>query len=360
MLKNIDWLNSNRKRSYPFFEGSGLQERYFVGGEQNTIPNDFLVDLRLSGGKTFEDDGGTLRGIDYFLYTLERVGGEKYILTIRERRDDYNLLDPDSFEDIGIFEIPFGSVSGSQHEFIPTSSNTQIQGNLTIHKPLDLTWTVGVHEFLPEQTTFETRTIVPSPGDPIVTTIEVLGSPWGPIDGDVRFVAGDNAEITAIPSTNSVRVAFNQEILDCDSETKCIKNPPTLEQIIACNHSDSPTCLGSTPNVCNHPALMSMNKVEGNHIYTLYIEGRDGIQASALTELVTGGNPFDPSDYFVRGLVITYHGMVSSEYLGGDPDDYNSYMYGLVCSASPEGVQAVQDQVTSLEQKILNLFSQLP
>ena len=275
--------------------------------------------------------------VDYFLYKMERVGTDKYILTIREiQREIYDEANSTTFKDIGNFVIPFGQPKGFSYSFNPTDLDTEIQGRLVVHKPLDFSWTVGVHEFLPDQTTFETRTTLPLAGEPFVETIGKLGDVTLLTD-DVKFEEGLNIDILPRPSFNALKFSFNEDRINCDDLSQCVED----EEII-----------------CDQPALMDMNKVYGDHKFNLQIEGDNVIQVSVLTELLPGGNPFNPGDFHVRGLVVTYHGMITAKYDGvGDPDLTSSYTYGLVC----EGPLAdIKNKISELEDLTVEIFSRLP
>ncbi len=100
---------------------------------------------------------------------------------------------------------------------------------------------------------------------------------------------------------------------------------------------------------------MNINGARGDSNFNVHIQGMNAINVSALTELIPGGNPFNPSDYQVRGLVITYHGPIYTEYLGGDPDEFSSYNYGLVCSnVSDVDIAELQNQINQVESTVNN------
>lgn len=343
MISNTEWINTNRTRSYPFMEGSSQQERYVVGGEQRTIPDNFIVDMRMYGAKPFVETGGTYYNVDYFLYKLERIASTSYRLHIREiQREIYNESNSATFEDVGYIDLPWGAVSGAKYLFVPLVSSSPLRGFIKIDKALDSTWPVGIHEFLPEATTFESRAIIPRPGDPLVTSIGVLGDSTSLV-GDVKLDEGTSAKFQVRENLNTIRLSFVEpEPLDCTSEAEG-------------------KCEEDNPLICDQPALMTLNGVEGNHIFTAYIEGRDGLQASALTELSPGGNPFNPSDYYVRGIVITYHGMITAEYIAGNPDEFDSYKYGLECETQIAGtIQELNDKIDQIEQRITQTQGQIP
>lgn len=340
MLSNIEWLNENKTRNYPFMEGLGRTERFSVGGSINTISNDFLVDMCLSG--TLTNIGSN--NIDYFLRRLQRFGSSQYVLNIREiQREIYDEGNSATFVDVGSFTIPFGVPFGTKIPFVPVG-DTLLQGFIVIGRPLDTDWTVGFHDFLPEETTFEARTLIPSDGLDVVTSLSKEGDS-NLLTGDVSLQEGNNIDIEVQVPHNALKLTYNEDIFDCEAPgNECIDVITSIKQ-------------------CPQPALMTLTGVPGDPRFNVQVEGKDGIQVSALTELVPGGNPFDPSDYQVRGLVITYHGMITAEYDGvGDPNDYNSYTYGLDCgdSSQAQALENMEDQLNQLQQEMDDLEGMIP
>jgi len=334
-VHNADWLTRNSNRTYPFKEGAGLTERFLVGGEIKRLLDEQIIDLRLSGCETFFHDIGPdlFYNIDYFLHKLERVGSTLYLLHIREiQREVYNEAVPSTYRDVGTFEVTYTNRFNTQFIFT-ASTGVAVQGNLTMGESFAGYWPVGIHEFLPTQTTLESRATVPSPGIDYVTSLGKSGDPTL-IKGNITFREGHQVQITSEEDINGLRFDFVEEELPCEKEGNCIED-----------------------RNCSPLALMTLDGVEGDHRFNINLQGKNGIQVSALVTLSPGGDPFSPSDYSTTGIVITYAGPVTFEYTGGDVTDPVNWNYGLECSRTDKGQElgGMQNQVATLQQSLTDL-----
>lgn len=335
-IHNSDWLTRNSTRTYPFLEGSGLTERFLVSGEIKKILDNQIIDMRLSGCESFFHDVGLdlFYNIDYFLYKIERVGSSHYLFHVREiQREVYNEAIPSTFLDVGSFQIDYTHPFNSQFPFTPFDSNIPIQGNITMGESISGYWPVGVHEFLPAQTTFESRVTVPNPGEDFITSIGVEGDSFL-AKGDVTFREGYQVQITSEEGQNGLRFDFIEEELDCEAEDSCIED-----------------------RICSPLSLMTLKGVEGDHRFNVHLQGENGIQVSALVGLIPGSDPFNPSNYRTTGVVITYAGPVTFEYTGGDVSDPSNWNYGLECSRTDKAKElgGLQNLVSSVQSQLEQL-----
>jgi len=317
-MKNREWLNRNETRNFPIQEGL---DRTAIGGY--ILPNDFIVDIRLSGTKSFVEISPTVfNNVDYFIYEVERIGLVEIQLRIREiHRETYTPGDSSTFADIGQFVIPFGQAQDQMFNFQEIAPST-VRGKLTIRNPLGLfrgngALTLGVKTFTPLNTALEPRTLVPSPGDSKVYSISKEGDAFKAF-GDVRLREEQGIEIAPVTSSNGLRFDFN-----------ALKECETL-------NADG-GCLGELDVNCPQPAVMSLNKLSSDRNFNFKIGGSNSINVSTLPVLIPGGNPLNPNDYTVNSIVATYHGPITTSFLGGDPGDFNNYTYGLNCKHTPIG-----------------------
>jgi hypothetical protein len=312
MKLNRDWLNENETRNYPIKENL---TRISIAGYE--IPNDFIVDLRLSGTLShFEVSPTVFNNVDYFIKEIERIGSTSIVIRIREiYRETYVPGNPATFNDIGEFFIPFGSSRDQSYVFIPASF-TQIRGEIVIRKSIDDSISVGIQEFTPDETTLEARTLIPSPGIPRVTALVKDGDAFRAV-GDVIIGEKEGLEVTPVESANGLRLDFVAQ-KDCAS-------------------LQDDECLDAEEVTCPMPAIMTINQAESDRNFNFKVRTVTPLNISTLPILKPGGNPANPNDYVVNSLVVTYHGPITTSFLGGDPNDFNNYVYGLNCTHTEIG-----------------------
>jgi hypothetical protein len=340
MKLNREWLNSNETRNYPIKEGL---DRAASSGF--VLPNSYIADFRLSGTRErIEVSPTVFENVDYFIHEIERgtsinVSGDtvdQIHIRIREiNRASYNPGDSATFRDVGEFIIPFGSSQDQAFPFIPSISSS-ISGKLVVRKHLDGLLSPGLHSFTPDNTTLEARTLIPASGTPKVTALVKDGDAFR-AEGDVVIGEGTGLEVTPVVSANGLRLDFNA-VRECE----------TL--------SEEGGCLDDVDRTCAQPAIMNLNKATSDRNFNFKIGGGNGINVSTLPVLVPGGNPFNPNDYTVNSIVVTYQGPITAQFLGGDPTDANNYVYGLDCKQTPLG-QALPSVLAQSQSLIDELYS---
>lgn len=313
MNKNREWLNQNETRNFPIQEGLNRTD---ISGY--VLPNDLIVDLRLSGTKSFVEILPTeFNNVDYFIQTMERIGVVETQIRLREiHRESYNPVDPSTYTDIGQFVIPFGQAKDQTYSLQAIPSST-VRGELLIRNPLDDLLTLGIKTFTPLNTTLEARTLIPTPGTPRVQSISKEGDAFKAF-GDVRFREKEGIAVTPVESANGLRLDFNA-LRECET-----LNPDG-------------GCLDDIEANCPQPAIMTLNKAPSDRNFNFKIGGSNAINVSTLPILIPGGNPLNPNDYTVNSIVVTYHGPITTSFLGGDPGNFNNYIYGMNCKHTEEG-----------------------
>lgn len=334
MISNLQWLNSNETRNYPLFEEVTRKANLQVLGADIIIPNTYLLDLTLSNTLTFIQSGLVKNNIDYFILSIKRNGSADTQVFIREiQREVYSSLDPSTYRDIGFFRVPFGTEYGTVIELTP-NVDIEVEGKLIIGIPTDFQFPIGTRQFIPAASTIEPSVCVPSHFDRGVTSLGEDGEPEI-FTGNVKLWEGTDTDLTSIPENNAIRIDFKQDVINCETEIACKED---------------------SEDVCAQPALMKINGVEGNSAFSLILTGEKAINVAALRVPPPGGDPFDPSSFVTRGLVITYHGPMYSREL---PD--GSYEYGLDCTMVAESLlNEANSRLDDVENGLTTLQSMLP
>ena len=309
---NRDWLNANETRNYPIKEG--LDRRSSSGF---VVPHNFIVDMRLSGTKDrFEVSPTVFNNVDYFILEIERVASTDTILRIREiHRETYNPGDSSTFSEVGEFTIPYG-FSENNTFYFQAGFGSEISGEMTVKKPLDFAINPGTQTFAPENTTLEARVLIPVPGQSRVTAILKDGDAFRAFN-NVLIGEKPGMQVTPIESANGLRFDF----------------VATKE----CSTLQGDECLDDSDVTCHQPAVMTINKTPSDRSFNFKVSGSNSINISTLPVLIPGGNPFNPNDFNVNSIVVTYHGPITTEFLGGDPLDFNNYIYGMDCKQTVVG-----------------------
>jgi len=291
---NRDWLNANETRNYPIKEG--LDRRSSSGF---VVPSDFIVDMRLSGTEDrFEVSPTVFNNVDYFILEIERVASTDTVVRLREiHRETYNPGDSSTFADIGEFVIPYGFTKNQTFQFTAITTS-QISGELTVREPLDFAINPGIETFAPENTTLEARVLVPIPGPPRVTALVKDGDAFRAFN-DVRIGENPGMQITPVESANGLRFDF-----------VALKECSTLQ---------GDECLDDIEANCPQPAIMTINKLASDRNFNFKVTSSNAINISTLP------------------ILIPYHGPITTEFLGGDPLDFNNYIYGLDCKQTLAG-----------------------
>lgn len=205
---NMEWLNANAERAFPFKENAGLQDTNAVV----TIPNRLLVDLIFV----------VPAGADYRYYLKSLMfSGTHLNLVIADESDNtvssvtvelaaHSPNDAYTLSGEGTFagatgRVAFGDLDNLQND-IP----------------------VGVYEFTLAQSEFELRTVRPDLRSVYsLTAVGADGTVTEDITGIVRLIAGANIRLTYVPAAGGnpagIRIDATgnddySEDCECDSQ----------------------------------------------------------------------------------------------------------------------------------------------
>lgn len=305
------------------------------------LPFSCILDLCLTGVKPYVIISGNYYNVDHFVYKVVRNGSTSTEYHVHEiYREIYDINDVSTFKMLGKFTVPFGTLTGTVIPFEPLSG-VDIRGKLVSGTPLDFQATVGTHIFTPADTQLECSVCVPFAGETGVDSLGVDTDPVGLV-GDVTIREGKDTDVYTVPEDNAIRVDFAQDVIVCRDTTN--------------------QCIDGNEDICAQPALMKVNGVEGNSSFNLIIRAGSGIQVSALTVPPDGGDPFDPSTFITRGIVITYSGPMYFNALVDEPSSYEDYEYALDCSfaGGRELVDGLSSSLNDLENTMSEIRNALP
>lgn len=217
-LLNIEWLNQNSQRAYPFRED--VQRRPTIDGVKIgiPIPEGLLLDLVLA--TNFDPQP------DVYLKTLT-LAGTTATIVLANASDEDDILAVASVAG-GADMIPVNFSGSSRHDDI---RGTAVFGNLA--KVAEV-FPDGIYSFEPGETLFEARCCRPS--IPCVSGL-YLSDPSGlngsrRLRGDVALVAGANVRLDYDESRNAIiinadnRYAFND---------RCTCEDDPREEVMAVN-----------------------------------------------------------------------------------------------------------------------------
>lgn len=319
VVTNTEWLNTNSLRNYPIKEDLDRTEPSPTVPPALIIPNDFLVDLRLTGTKSFFDEPpsvmypqGRRLNVDYFILSIVSDGVQDPLtINIREIvRETYSPGDPATFVDHGFFSIdPSAHSKYDAYVFEQLAAvEEKINGHLVVGNIPDIP--KGTYLFEPDNTTLEARTLIPASQRQEVTSLAKEGDP-NLIRDDVLFLETSRVAIDMDPEERIITFEFVSPDL-------------TIE----CDACGDP--------ICSQPALMKLKNVppparRGN----INVIGRKGIKVSGFPILRSGGSPANPNDYDLNGIVLSYNGPLLGTHTGGDPSVLSNWTVGLDCCAMP-------------------------
>lgn len=334
MISSKSWTNQNSYRDYPFTEGSSLTANNSVLGKILTLPRDLILDLRLSNCLTHGYYINTLCNIDYLVYSIQKVGTQYLDLNIRQVfREVYASSNPLTYTNIGKFRIPFTFVSGQTAEFTP-NSGVEITGKLLLGSNSLSKIANGIHYFGPEALTLEYSVCIPKDESARVDSLSTDGIVK--LEGEVDLREGHDVELDTFQSGNTLKISFSQDVVDCSKSTKCSEDPELS---------------------CGYPTLMRVNGVGGNSAFSLNITGSNAINVSALAVPGEGSDPFNPSTFIVRGIVITYQGPMYYQANIDNPENFEDYTYGFDCGLA--GGNALLSELNQKLQKIEDSKSEI-
>lgn len=206
VARNVEWLNQNALRAFPFREDT-LRSPVVGGVHSQTIriPDSAFVDFVV----TIAGDGSER----VYLRTLAKVGA---FLTL-------------VFADAS--DTPVGSVAidttshtpNTGYTFAGTGAYSDARGRVVLGNLADLNSELpdGQWSFDISATEMETCTVRPALRGVRSISVENDGTVSSPLYGHVRFVAGSNIRLTVNEETNSLRIDARsavgfQEECECD------------------------------------------------------------------------------------------------------------------------------------------------
>lgn len=191
---NIDWLNGNSQRAYPFREG--MLRRPYVGGaavSELALPNLAVVDMAMATNfDPLPDVYLSSLSLSRFSVSavLSRVSDGEILAVAASRLEGAGEYSPVNFSGTGVHDDIRG---------------TLVFGDLS---RLADTLPYGVYEYPASETLFERRCVLPS--IPCVSGIYVKDAYNGGetirLRGDVALVAGDNIRFEFDEASNAIVV----------------------------------------------------------------------------------------------------------------------------------------------------------
>ena len=216
----VEWLNSNSLRAYPFSENSTripVDESGNLMGSEYAVPNYLFVDLLLS----LPYSAGTP---DLFLSSLTLSGG---MVTA--------VISAYSGSSSSIVGSVTASASSPLNTVVKFSGSGEYEGAVgsVIFGDLakfESSFPDGIFFFNRDQTTFEARCVRPSARcvSGIATADSENSYSSKVLYGVVSLIAGENVKLSYIPSKNAIRIDVDEnegynEKCDCDGSASTVK-----------------------------------------------------------------------------------------------------------------------------------------
>lgn len=217
---NLEWLNHNSQRAYPFLETASRTD---VSGTI-TLPNHLFVELQLCIPVAFQAD--TTR---FFLRTVSIFPSGVYVAIAY---DDLNSTWPI----IAACTIPRGDGSDYQVGKISGLDNfPDITGHITLGQiDPESSLPSGQFFFTPQATALDPDTIRPQIRG-VSSVIVVNGTERSaPIFGDIELVAGNNIRLTTSPGPGGQTLihihAISGENLNAECNCEDVTGSPNLDE----------------------------------------------------------------------------------------------------------------------------------
>jgi hypothetical protein len=209
MATNMEWLNSNAGRAYPFKEDSALKD----ATNSIVLPNSLIVDLCLVAPAEF-DVLVYLSRLVYSGTTLELA------LTISGGAE---------FASVAINLATHATNTG--YAVIGTGDMSDVRGRICLGdlSALSTQLVQGAFSFLPQATMFEARAVRPDlRGVRTIRIVKADGSIGEPLSGTVNLVEGLNIRLTYVPATVTLPHGIRIDSLATDLEEDCECEEPQV------------------------------------------------------------------------------------------------------------------------------------
>jgi len=215
---NLEWLNLNANRSYPFHEDTTRMDS--TGAV--TIPDSLIVDLAFTLPADVSDT-----------YHLSKVVFSGSSLTL--------IISDDAPSIVTSITVDMGAhTTNDGYNLIGQGDYTDARGRIALGDLTNLHMNLieGIYEFTPESTVFESSVV--RPDIRAVRALRVINAGGGAsedINGVIELIAGSNVRLVYVPATSTqpagIRIdaisgeGLNQEC-ECD---KMYVPPPAIRTI---------------------------------------------------------------------------------------------------------------------------------